>query len=88
MRPPRTVRSAESFGRVRLSHSFFMRDFLFSEIAAVHGFANLPDDPLARDRGGTGAVRRASGAAAGDLRAAGDPLLLPLARGECLRQRA
>jgi hypothetical protein len=45
MRPPRTVRSAEAFGRVRLSPSFFMRDFLFSEIAAVHGFANLPDDP-------------------------------------------
>ena len=45
MRPPRTVRSAETFGRVRLSHSFFMRDFLFSEIAAVHGFVNLPDDP-------------------------------------------
>jgi hypothetical protein len=45
MRPPRTVRSAEAFGRIRLSQSFFMRDFLFSEIAAVHGFANLPDDP-------------------------------------------
>jgi hypothetical protein len=48
MRPPRTVRSAEAFGRVRLSQSFFMRDFLFSEIAAIHGFTNLPDDlPLA-----------------------------------------
>ncbi|HEY6258825.1 MAG TPA: hypothetical protein VIY51_23865 [Xanthobacteraceae bacterium] len=45
MRPPRTVRSAEAFGRVRLSQSFFMRDFLFSEIAAIEGFANLPDDP-------------------------------------------
>ncbi len=33
------------FGRVRLSKSFFMRDFLFSDIAAIHGMANIPDDP-------------------------------------------
>jgi hypothetical protein len=45
MRPPRTVRGAEAFGRIRLSRSFFMRDFLHSEIASIHGFANLPDDP-------------------------------------------
>jgi hypothetical protein len=40
-----TVRSAENFGRIRLSHSFFMRDFLHSEIASIEGMANLPDDP-------------------------------------------
>jgi hypothetical protein len=40
-----SVRSAEHFGRARLSQSFFMRDFLHSEIAAVHGMTNLPDDP-------------------------------------------
>jgi hypothetical protein len=40
-----TVRSAETFGRVRLSKSFFMREFLFSEIAAIQGLLNLPDDP-------------------------------------------
>jgi hypothetical protein len=45
MRAPRTVRSAEALGRVRLSPSFFMRDFLYSEIANVHGIPNLPDDP-------------------------------------------
>lgn len=45
MRAPKTVRSAEAFGRVRLSRSFFMRDFLYSEIAAVHGITNLPGDP-------------------------------------------
>jgi hypothetical protein len=39
------VRSAENFGRIRLSHSFFMRDFLHSEIASIEGMANLPDDP-------------------------------------------
>jgi len=43
--PTTTVRAAETFGRTRLSKSFFMRDFLYSEIAAIHGMANLPDDP-------------------------------------------
>src|ERR1700742_696796 len=45
MRKPQTVRSAEPFGRVRLSATFFMRDFLYSETANMHGFTNLPDDP-------------------------------------------
>ena len=45
MRKPVSVRGLEAFGRIRLSRSFFMRDFLFSEIAAVEGFANVPDDP-------------------------------------------
>lgn len=45
MRHPRTVRALEEFGRIRLSQSFFMRDFLYSEIAAINGFQNLPDDP-------------------------------------------
>lgn len=40
-----SVRAAETFGRTRLSYSFFMRDFLHSEIAAIEGMANLPDDP-------------------------------------------
>jgi hypothetical protein len=42
---PRSVRGAEALGRVRLSRSFFMRDFLHSEIANIHGVSNLPDDP-------------------------------------------
>jgi hypothetical protein len=45
MKAPKTVRAAEAFSRARLSHSFFMRDFLYSEIAAIEGMANLPDDP-------------------------------------------
>jgi hypothetical protein len=45
MRAPASVRSAEALGRVRLSHSFFMRDFLYSEIASIHGMVNLPDEP-------------------------------------------
>jgi hypothetical protein len=45
MNKPTTVRAAENFGRTRLSKSFFMRDFLYSEIAAIQGMANFPDDP-------------------------------------------
>ncbi len=45
MRKPQTVRSLEELGRVRLSPSFFMRDFLYSEIAGMHGIPNIPDDP-------------------------------------------
>ena len=32
MRTPTTVRGLEEFSRVRLSRSFFMRDFLYSDI--------------------------------------------------------
>lgn len=39
------VRELTEFGRTRLSANFFMRDFLYSEIAAVHGITNIPGDP-------------------------------------------
>src|SRR6516225_862078 len=45
LKTPKSVRAAEKFSRTRLSQSFFMRDFLFSEIAAIEGLSNLPDDP-------------------------------------------
>ena len=45
MRKPTSVKTLAEFGRTRLSKSFFMRDFLFSDIAAIHGLANVPDDP-------------------------------------------
>jgi hypothetical protein len=45
MRTPKSVRTAENLGRVRLSKTFFMRDFLYSGIANVHRLVNLPDDP-------------------------------------------
>lgn len=35
----------ERLGRVKLSNSFFMREFLHSEIAQWHGIANYPDEP-------------------------------------------
>jgi hypothetical protein len=45
MRSPRTVRALEEIGRARLSRSFFMRDFLYSEISNICGIPNLPEDP-------------------------------------------
>lgn len=35
----------EALGRERLSQYFFMREFLYSEIANLHAIQNLPDDP-------------------------------------------
>jgi len=45
MRKPRSVRSLEDLGRVRLSPSFLLRDFLHSEITDFFGIPNIPDDP-------------------------------------------
>jgi hypothetical protein len=39
------MKALEELGRVRLSPSFFMRDFLYSEIANFFGLPNIPDDP-------------------------------------------
>ena len=49
-RPPpapnqKVMRALEAFGWERLSTHYFMRDFLYSEIAAVHGIPNVPDCP-------------------------------------------
>lgn len=38
--------SLERLGRVRLSDHFFMRDFLYSEIANHYGLTNAPTDPV------------------------------------------
>lgn len=44
--------SLETFGRVRLSRYFYMREFLYSEIGSFHRIPNLPDNPdLAVARG-------------------------------------
>jgi hypothetical protein len=45
MRKPQSVRALEELGRVRLSPNFFMRDFLYSEIANFYGLSNIPDFP-------------------------------------------
>ncbi|WP_172380312.1 peptidase M15 [Vibrio sp. Vb339] len=45
MKTPTTVANLEKLGRVRLSPSFFMRDFLHSEIAQIEQLTNVPDYP-------------------------------------------
>ncbi|PHQ68673.1 MAG: hypothetical protein COB93_10075 [Sneathiella sp.] len=45
MKSPKSMRGLEALGRTRLSKSFFMRDFLHSEIASFYGIPNIPDDP-------------------------------------------
>ena len=45
MRKPASMWSLETFGRVRLSRHFYMRDFMYSEIAGFHGRSNVPDNP-------------------------------------------
>lgn len=45
LKKPSSVKTLENFGRERLSKSFFMRDFLYSEIAQIEGIPNIPDDP-------------------------------------------
>lgn len=46
MRAPTSVNTLEEFGRHRLSQSFFMRDFLYSEISQVEGILNSPSNPM------------------------------------------
>lgn len=53
MHTPQSVESLEAFGRTRLSASFFMRDFLYSEISNFYGVPNLPDDPALAIETGT-----------------------------------
>lgn len=45
MKSPKSVAKLDELGRVRLSPNFFMRDFLYSEIANLHGIPNIPEDP-------------------------------------------
>ncbi|MFS0738706.1 hypothetical protein ABC347_16795 [Sphingomonas sp. 1P06PA] len=45
MRKPASVAKLVDLGRVQLSSTFFMRDFLYSDIAAIHGLSNIPDNP-------------------------------------------
>ncbi|MEL7230740.1 MAG: hypothetical protein AAGK38_12685 [Pseudomonadota bacterium] len=44
----------EELGRVRLSRHFYMRNFLYSEIANFHGLQNMPDDPALAIEAGRG----------------------------------
>lgn len=42
MKKPNTVKALEDLGRVRLSKSFYFRDFLYSEISNHYGIAQYP----------------------------------------------
>lgn len=45
MKVPKSVKTLEELGRVCLSESFFMRDFLYSEISQIERIPNIPDNP-------------------------------------------
>jgi hypothetical protein len=45
MKKPATMKSLEDLGRVQLSKTFYMRDFLHSEISNFYRIPNIPDDP-------------------------------------------
>jgi len=45
MRKPTSVNALEEFGRQQLSKSFFMRDFLYSEISQMESIPNIPSNP-------------------------------------------
>lgn len=42
---PASVKALDDFGRIQLSKSFFMREFLYSEISQIEGIQNIPSDP-------------------------------------------
>ena len=50
---PKSVKALEELGRVRLSDSFFMRDFLYSEISQIEGIPNIPENPDIAIQAGT-----------------------------------
>lgn len=52
MRSPSSVKTLEDFGRVQLSKSFFMREFLYSEISQIEKIPNIPADPELAIRAG------------------------------------
>jgi hypothetical protein len=45
VRTPKSVKGADVLGMIRLSKNFFLREFLYSEIANMHGLTNLPENP-------------------------------------------
>ena len=40
----KVLNALDAFGRQRLSKHYWMRDFLYSEVAEAHGIANVPHD--------------------------------------------
>ena len=48
-----SFRTLNRLGNTRLSKNFFMRDFLYSEIASYHNLSNMPDHPEVAIRTGS-----------------------------------
>lgn len=44
MKTPTSVETMDKLGRVRLSQNFWMREFLYSDVANFHGLSNMPED--------------------------------------------
>lgn len=44
MKAPTSVTTLDKLGRIRLSQNFWMREFLYSEVANFHGIPNMPKD--------------------------------------------
>jgi hypothetical protein len=45
MRKPASCSALDELGRVKLSKSFYMREFLYSEISNFYGIQNIPENP-------------------------------------------
>ena len=54
MKSPTSVKTLEDFGRAQLSKSFFMREFLYSEISQIERIPNIPDHPDTAIKAGEG----------------------------------
>ena len=88
MKTPASVKGLETLGRIRLSDSFFLRDFLFSEISAIHGIPNIPDNPDLAIAAGRRLCAELLEPPNADPRRHQYPQRIPLRRAERIRQPA
>ena len=86
MKKPGSVKSLEDLGRVRLSENFFLRDFLYSEVANLYGIPNIPDDPDLAIETGRALCENLLEPLREEIRAHLDPLGLSLPRGRARLQ--
>ena len=52
-KPLASTKALDKFGRTQLSKTFYMREFLYSEVANFHGIPNIPENPELCIRAGT-----------------------------------
>ena len=88
MKQPQSMRALEELGRVRLSENFFMRDFLYSEIANFYRIQNIPDDPDLAIMAGRKLCEEALEPLGRALRPHLDPLRLSQPRGKSVWEPA